>query len=1203
MILFPHNGKILKIMPSPYRIATCLPLLIWFLTILEIKAQDNLSTQQVIAAAREAAAGSGIPSTDLSDLLITDRYQSTHNAITHVYLQQRFSGIPIYNALSGIHFDRTGKPVYFSGRFLSDLASRVDLPAPRKDAGAALIATLDHLDLPPGPLPVLPRNNGPIHLENSEWSRSPIPIELIYLPQPDKRIKLCWQVGIHDPRNQDYHLVFVDASDGNILHTFNRTIYCQFDPAMGNEACMDSHWAHNQQKMDAQASTAMPSDLASYRIFPLPLESPADGPQTLLVNPADPKASPYGWHDVNGIPGAEYTTTRGNNVFAFLDRDDDDAPDGVLPDGGPELIFDFPFSNAIEPTDQTNPIVTQLFYVNNAIHDLAYQYGFNEVAGNFQENNYKKGGRERDGVFAQAQDGGGVNNANFLTLPDGEPGVMQMYLWTPSNDFLLRVESPSNISGLLQTGGASFGPLVSSKKISGLVVPVVDSVRSNLACSSISNIADIRGNIALITRGTCTFKEKTLRAAQAGAIGVIIANNQDQTLTMGGDNTPPTPNIPAVLIKSSDAARIQTEINLGRSVNATIGFHGAGPALRDASMDNGIVAHEYAHGISNRLTAGPSKVDCLFNDEGMGEGWSDFFTLIATAKPDQSGTQAKGIGTYSVRQGSQGSGIRRMPYSTDLKINNQTYKDIIGTRPASATTRVPHPVGEIWTAILWDLYWAMSNRYGWDPDLLKGKGGNNQAIQLVMDGMKLQPCNPGFADGRDAILAADLINNNGVNQCLIWEAFARRGVGYSAQQGSTDDRNDGIQAFDLPPVCRNTIELHKSSTPTVQAGQVFEVTLQVNNYKNTPVSHIQIHDLLPDNTLFIAGSATGASQDSIQNKSLWFEIDSLPAGTSRKITYQLRAAAEQTSLSTFSDDMENGPSNWTVAAAKGTNSWVLGTPISATAGKFSWNIPAMLTENDHSLQLSKPLEIIGKKPVLRFFHRYFTQDTYDGGIVEYALEGTDTWNVMPDSLIFRQPYARPMVNNAFGVARVNGFSGAGPQSFEASYLNFSPFIGKKIRIRFRFATNQEPAGRGGLTLPGWSIDLVELMDVIHYASEACLSTKEGDRACTTSSQWGTIVEPSLTPTPVTTLPATGHFKVFPNPAQDILYLQSLSGVDSWPRAVSLFGSDGRKVLDWPAWSPDSGQITSFSLRGISSGLYFLRIASREGIYLEKIVVH
>jgi hypothetical protein len=36
-------------------------------------------------------------------------------------------------------------------------------------------------------------------------------------------------------------------------------------------------------------------------------------------------------------------------------------------------------------------------------------------------------------------------------------------------------------------------------------------------------------------------------------------------------------------------------------------------------------------------------------------------------------------------------------------------------------------------------------------------------IQLVMDGMRLQPCDPGFVDGRDAILQADALNFGGVN--------------------------------------------------------------------------------------------------------------------------------------------------------------------------------------------------------------------------------------------------------------------------------------------------------------------------------------------------------------------------------------------------------------------------------------------------------
>ena len=72
------------------------------------------------------------------------------------------------------------------------------------------------------------------------------------------------------------------------------------------------------------------------------------------------------------------------------------------------------------------------------------------------------------------------------------------------------------------------------------------------------------------------------------------------------------------------------------------------------------------------------------------------------------------------------------------------------------------------------------------------------AIQLVIDGMKMQPCSPTFVQARDAILAADLANNSDANNCEIWHAFAKRGLGFSAIAGGTGV-GDETEAFDLPP--------------------------------------------------------------------------------------------------------------------------------------------------------------------------------------------------------------------------------------------------------------------------------------------------------------------------------------------------------------------------------------------------------------------
>ena len=113
----------------------------------------------------------------------------------------------------------------------------------------------------------------------------------------------------------------------------------------------------------------------------------------------------------------------------------------------------------------------------------------------------------------------------------------------------------------------------------------------------------------------------------------------------------------------------------------------------------------------------------------------------------------------------------------------------------------PHLVGSIWAQALWEVYWNLVAKHGFDADLYQGTGGNNLALQLVIDGLKLQPCNPGFVQGRDAILLADQVNNSGDNQCEIWAGFAKRGLGVGADSGSVFQLGDETESFDVPASC------------------------------------------------------------------------------------------------------------------------------------------------------------------------------------------------------------------------------------------------------------------------------------------------------------------------------------------------------------------------------------------------------------------
>jgi hypothetical protein len=234
-------------------------------------------------------------------------------------------------------------------------------------------------------------------------------------------------------------------------------------------------------------------------------------------------------------------------------------------------------------------------------------------------------------------------------------------------------------------------------------------------------------------------------------------------------------------------------------VTGTLKDAGVSIPNRDSDLDAGIIAHEYCHGLSNRLTGGRLTTSCLSGNQQAGEGWSDLCTLFFTAAAGDTATTPRGVGTYSIFEPVTGTGIRPYPYTTDMTANPLTYGDL-----STDTLSIPHGVGTVWATTVWEMYWALVGQYGFDSDLYAGSGGNNLAIQLVVDGLKLQPCNPTFLDARDAILAADVANNNGANECLIWAAFAKRGMGYSAQDGGSANTLNVTEAFDLPSQCGTT---------------------------------------------------------------------------------------------------------------------------------------------------------------------------------------------------------------------------------------------------------------------------------------------------------------------------------------------------------------------------------------------------------------
>lgn len=733
----------------------------------------------------------GIHSQNTQNISINNFHTDAVSGITHVYFKQVIDNLEIMNSQSSIHIDKNRKVVkrniYFNEGIKQVNKRKIDanqaFTISVKESGIK-----NHVVNKSSFL-----SNDGFKFSDKNVSSEEVKGKPIYFVK-NNELLAAWQVSVLNDETGDWYNLIINADDGSVIEKYNQTVHCKAEHMTASKINKPFVF-----EFEAQESLGKSGNNGTYRVFPAPLESPARGDRQLMNNVHNTDASQFGWHDTDGKEGADYTITRGNNVWAKEDTlgNNGVSKPGYSPDGGKDLIFDYPYNIDANPRSNLNASITNLFYWNNILHDVFYKYGFDEVSGNFQNTNYTGFGKGNDFVNADAQDGSGTDNANFATPNDGSNPRMQMYLWggvasSPTN--IIQVNSPSAIARKYNGVLATFSNKLNLLPLTAQLVLVNDgSSNANLGCSTLVNESALNGNIAIVRRGTCTFSQKIQNAQNAGAIAVIVVNNGTSApFAMAGTNV--GINIPSLMISKADGDLFINTLG-GQNVSISLfdsNENASSVRTYDSDFDNGVITHEYGHGISNRLTGGADNSTCLTNEEQAGEGWSDFFGLVLTSKPYETTIKGRGIGTHLIGQDTNDVGIRPYRYSRDLTINPVTYDNI-------KTLSIPHGVGFVFCSVLYDIYLDMIDKYGFDEDFYNGKGGNNKAIQLVIEGLKLQPCNPGFLDSRDAIIEADKVINNGANSELIWKAFARRGMGYDASQGQSSSRSDGKNGFQLPP--------------------------------------------------------------------------------------------------------------------------------------------------------------------------------------------------------------------------------------------------------------------------------------------------------------------------------------------------------------------------------------------------------------------
>jgi subtilisin-like proprotein convertase family protein len=331
-----------------------------------------------------------LSATDAASFVVTRADIEPKSDFRHITLQRTYQGIPVFQGAITVHMD-PGNRVF---RALGDEFYQISAPTnrPMLTPAEAAVAAGRALGLP-DLAPVLAGSDGLRTTFNAARTLDPITVEprIFQVAADDSRFALQATVSwLDDHKQQHYELALIDAQDASLLASYSLV------------------------------------DTFTGRVFTAtPGANPTTDTRTVVSFTGDPTASPGGWVDST-------RKTRGNNVISATDLNGDNVigTNEIQPTADANDAFDFPFSPTQDSSLFKEAAVTTAFFLANDWHDRTYALGFTETAGNFQTDNFGRGGAQNDEVQQDVQDGSGINNANFATPPDGSKPRMQMFLFT-----------------------------------------------------------------------------------------------------------------------------------------------------------------------------------------------------------------------------------------------------------------------------------------------------------------------------------------------------------------------------------------------------------------------------------------------------------------------------------------------------------------------------------------------------------------------------------------------------------------------------------------------------------------------------------------------------------------------------------------------------------------------------------------------------
>jgi subtilase family serine protease len=338
----------------------------------------------------------GLEPADLATLRIARDYVSRSNNVRHVSFDQVVDGLPVLDAVVTIHIDSSGELISVTssaGRTVG--RRRAPQVTPEQAVGTAAFDVR-----PDRPFSAVRVGAASDAAGTLRFARGPfvedVTASLEWFPM-DGGLRLAWHVTI-EPGPEELYDVFVDAETAALLVRSNRVRYANGLGRVMQSAAMN---ALDPRRLDpapiGQAGGCPPPSNYLVRSLTAPFRDPA----TVLSNSG---------------------RLSGNNAHMFLHDSSTEAGMGTY--DGTQWIFDFPFNS-------DDSAATALFFEMNFAHDFFYALGFDEASGNFQLDNFNRGGVAGDPVKGRVR-ADGRNNAYYVHAPDGSSPTINMFLFDGS---------------------------------------------------------------------------------------------------------------------------------------------------------------------------------------------------------------------------------------------------------------------------------------------------------------------------------------------------------------------------------------------------------------------------------------------------------------------------------------------------------------------------------------------------------------------------------------------------------------------------------------------------------------------------------------------------------------------------------------------------------------------------------------------------